>query len=138
MATRGLTNELADALREAIRKSGKSGYRLAQETTVKQQTISDFMRGKDIRLQGASILAKHFGLELCEQPSENHLADVLRQAIIDSGKTAMQLAKETGVSQPTITEFLRGADMRLRTSATLAKHLDLELAPVRRKPKTPV
>lgn len=61
------------------------------------------------------------------------MADVLRDAIRKSGKTALDLSAATGVSQPTITEFLRGADMRLTTAQKLAAHLGLELRPKRGK-----
>lgn len=54
-------------------------------------------------------------------------ADVLRKAITASGKSALKLPKDTGVSQPTITEFLRGKDIRLKTASKIAKVLGLEL-----------
>jgi transcriptional regulator with XRE-family HTH domain len=53
------------------------------------------------------------------------MADVLREAIRKSGTSALQLSKETGVSQPSITEFLRGADMRLATAQKLADYFGL-------------
>ncbi len=55
------------------------------------------------------------------------LADILRKAITDSGLSALQLSKETGVSQPSITEFLRGKDMRLTNASKIAAYLGLEL-----------
>lgn len=55
------------------------------------------------------------------------MADTLRDAIRKSGKSANQLAAETGVPQPTITRFLAGADMKLSTAERLATHLGLKL-----------
>lgn len=55
------------------------------------------------------------------------LADTLREAIEKCGLSALALSKETGVSQPRITEFLRGKDIRLATAQKLAKYLGLEL-----------
>lgn len=60
-------------------------------------------------------------------------AQILRQAIRDSGLSAMRLAELTGVPQPTISRFLSGADMRLSRAMTLADYLGLELGPKRRR-----
>lgn len=64
-----------------------------------------------------------------------HMADVLREAIRKSGLTALALSTETGVSQPTITEFLRGKDIRMTTADKLARRLGLALTP--RNPNRP-
>ena len=55
------------------------------------------------------------------------LDDVLRRAIAGCGLSANQLARRTGVPQPTITRFLAGADMKLSTAERLAAHLGLSL-----------
>lgn len=55
------------------------------------------------------------------------LSATLRAAIRNSGKSANELAKATGVPQPTITRFLAGADMRLSRADKLAAHLGLKL-----------
>ena len=47
------------------------------------------------------------------------LADVLRAKIRASGMSAKAIENETGVKQPTITEFLRGKDIRLVTAQRL-------------------
>lgn len=60
------------------------------------------------------------------------MADALRKAIRDSGKSANALADETGVPQPTITRFLNGADMMLSTAQRIASHLGLELVKSKR------
>jgi plasmid maintenance system antidote protein VapI len=54
----------ADILRQEIRESGKSANTLAKLTGVKQQRISEFLRGKDIRLDTAQKLFDYFRLEL--------------------------------------------------------------------------
>ncbi len=61
------------------------------------------------------------------------MAAKLREAIRKSGLSALALSKVTGVSQPTITEFLRGADMKLDTAQKLATYLGLELTETKRR-----
>ena len=56
-----------------------------------------------------------------------HIAAILREAIASSGKSANEIAKATGVPQPTITRFLAGADMRLSRAEKIADYLRLEL-----------
>ena len=55
------------------------------------------------------------------------LAEILRKAIRESKTSAIALSKVTGVSQPTITEFLNGKDIRLDTAQKLADHFGLTL-----------
>lgn len=55
------------------------------------------------------------------------LAEILRHAIVNSGQSASQIARATGVPQPTITRFLAGADMRLSRAEKIAAYLNLEL-----------
>ncbi len=55
---------MQEILREAIQKSGKSVNQIAKETGVLQQSLSKFMRGKDVRLETAQKLADYFGLSL--------------------------------------------------------------------------
>lgn len=52
-------------------------------------------------------------------------AEILRAAIRKSGLSAMQICRETGVAQPTITEFLRGKDIKLKTAEALMKRFGL-------------
>jgi predicted transcriptional regulator len=51
----------------------------------------------------------------------------LRRAILDSGISANELARRSGVPQPTITRFLAGADMRISKAAKIALELGLSL-----------
>ena len=58
------------------------------------------------------------------------LADQLRQAIRDSGKTQYMIAKDTGISQPMINRFTNGErGISLETADKLMEHLGLELQP---------
>ena len=59
-----MSKRMAEILRNRILASGLSARALAALTDVKQQTISEFLRGKDIRLATAQKLADHFGLAL--------------------------------------------------------------------------
>jgi hypothetical protein len=51
-------------LRAAIRRSGASAYRLAEETKVPQPTITRFLNGADMKLSTASKVARHLKLRL--------------------------------------------------------------------------
>lgn len=60
---------------------------------------------------------------------ERDLAEVLRAAARASGLSAARLAREAGVPQPRLCDFLNGKDVRLKTAAKLARRLGLELKP---------
>jgi len=55
------------------------------------------------------------------------LDTALRRAISKSGLSANEIARRTGVPQPTITRFLAGADMRVSNAAKIAAELGLSL-----------
>jgi hypothetical protein len=60
------------------------------------------------------------------------LADQLRQAIIDSGKSHYGIAKATGLAQPVITRFANGTrTITLETANILAVYFQLKLKPAR-------
>lgn len=59
-----MRKDLAEMLRDAIRKSGLSANELAAQTGVPQTTLSRFLRGKDMGIHRASKVAEHLGLEL--------------------------------------------------------------------------
>ncbi len=61
------------------------------------------------------------------------LAEQLRAAISKSGLSDSELARQTGVPQPTITRFRNGADMKLSTAQRLATYLGLELTETKRR-----
>jgi predicted transcriptional regulator len=61
-------------------------------------------------------------------PSSAILSDPLKEAISRSGKSVTQLAKEAGVSQAILSQFLAGQrDLRLATAEKLAHVLKLKL-----------
>jgi len=55
---------LDDVLRAAIRKTGKTSYRLGKDTGIPQQTIDRFLDGADMKLSTASRLCHHLKLRL--------------------------------------------------------------------------
>lgn len=55
------------------------------------------------------------------------VANQLRKAIRDSGQSANQIAKATGVDQTLISRFLRGKDMGIERASKIAAHLGMEL-----------
>lgn len=55
------------------------------------------------------------------------LADQLRKAIIDSGKSANEIAKASGVPQTTLSRFLRGGEMSIGRASKIAALLGLSL-----------
>jgi hypothetical protein len=56
---------LADALRTAIRESGKSVYQLCKDAGISQIVVSRFLAGqRDIRLATADRLARALGLAI--------------------------------------------------------------------------
>ena len=63
---------------------------------------------------------------LCLDMSKD-LAEALRAAIIASGLSANELAKQTGVPQTTLSRFMRGNDMSMARGSRIAAYLGLEL-----------
>lgn len=55
-------------------------------------------------------------------------AAIIRRAIKKSGKSQYALAKETGVSQGRISEFMAGNDLRLAHASKLAAAVGLKLS----------
>lgn len=55
---------MADQLRDAMRRSGKSTNQIAKAAGVPQTTLSRFLSGKDMSIHRASLVAKHLGLRL--------------------------------------------------------------------------
>jgi len=62
------------------------------------------------------------------------LAGKLREAIAASGIAHNELARQTGVPQPTITRFVNGKDMLLSRATPLAAYFGLTLQPDNTKP----
>jgi predicted XRE-type DNA-binding protein len=59
-----MPKELADELREAIRRSGLSQNELAKLSGVPQPRVNVFMNGGDMKLRSAGKIAKLLGLTL--------------------------------------------------------------------------
>lgn len=58
------------------------------------------------------------------------IADALREAIEESGKTHYRVAKDSGIAPAIVTRFVSGErDLYLETAAKVAEALDLELRP---------
>jgi hypothetical protein len=64
------------------------------------------------------------------EPLPQSIADSLKQAIRESGRSAYQISKESGIAQIVITRFLSGErDIRMATADKLARALHLQLTP---------
>ena len=62
------------------------------------------------------------------------MTDVLRRAIVESGKALIALERETGIQRMSLSRFVRGeTSLRLDVADTLAAYFGLELRPARRK-----
>jgi transcriptional regulator with XRE-family HTH domain len=60
---------IADELRRAIERSGKSRYRIAQESGVAEAVLSRFVHGeRDLRLDTADKLCAALGLRVVIEP----------------------------------------------------------------------
>ncbi len=57
------------------------------------------------------------------------VSDQLRQAIEDSGETLYRVAKDSGVSYPTLHGFVGGRDIKLSNADKIADYLGLSLWP---------
>lgn len=55
------------------------------------------------------------------------IANKLRAAIVESGYSANEIAKRTGVDQTTVSRFLRGHDMTIHRAAKIAEFLGLDI-----------
>jgi hypothetical protein len=62
------------------------------------------------------------------------ISDNMRDAIRASGKSITSLAQECGISQPMLTRFMDGQDLRLAMVDKLCSYFGLELRPAD-KPK---
>lgn len=61
------------------------------------------------------------------------MTEVLRAGIARCKMSAGELSRAAGVPQQTISEFLKGRDMRLSRAEKLAAYLGLELAKKKRR-----
>jgi hypothetical protein len=57
--------KLSDAVRDAIRRSGQSIYKIAYQTQVAEWSLSKFVRGEvGLNMKALDRLADHFGLTI--------------------------------------------------------------------------
>ena len=61
---RGQPKMLDDQLRDAVRKSGLTSYRIAKDAGIFPDQIDKFLRGADIRVSTAARIARVLGVEL--------------------------------------------------------------------------
>lgn len=62
-------SDLLDALRKAIETSGKTRYRISQDTDVAQSQLSRLMSGeRGLQIDTVERLAKYLGLEIVIRP----------------------------------------------------------------------
>ncbi len=64
----GEAADFAETLRQAIRSAGLTQYQLAKVTGVPQSALSQFMTGKDLRVETFQKLCRVVGLELKQNP----------------------------------------------------------------------
>jgi transcriptional regulator with XRE-family HTH domain len=71
-----------------------------------------------------------------KRPPAGTISAVLRQTILDSGLSAYRLAQESGVNVAAVLRFRSGQrSLDLKSADRLAEVLDLELRPIRVRPK---
>ncbi len=59
------TIPFSDQLRQALRDSGKSMYRISMETGLDKGVLSKFLRGlRGVSLDSVDVLCEHLGVEL--------------------------------------------------------------------------
>lgn len=61
----------ADTIREAVRASGMTHYRIAKSCGLSVQSVDQFMSGADARLSTAEKIASVVGVELRNVDREN-------------------------------------------------------------------
>lgn len=61
------------------------------------------------------------------------VSEVLRAAVSESAETRYRIAQETGIKESTLSRFVRGGGLNLRSVDLLAAHLGLRLTPVKQR-----
>ena len=62
-----------------------------------------------------------------KKAKSSQIADKLRRAIQNSGKTASAIAEEAGYTSDVVTRFLHGRDSQLSTAERMAKAIGMRL-----------
>jgi transcriptional regulator with XRE-family HTH domain len=65
--------------------------------------------------------------------SAERLGNVLRETIRASGLTQQQIARDTGIKQPALCRFLRGASIKVETVSLLFDYFGFQVVPPRSK-----
>jgi predicted transcriptional regulator len=63
---------MTEVLKRAILRCKMSAGELSRAAGVPQQTISEFLRGRDMRMSRAEKIAAYLGLELAKKPKRKH------------------------------------------------------------------
>ncbi len=64
-------SQLLDAIRKAIEASGKTRYRIAQESGIAESVLSRLMSGeRGLSIDGLEQLADYLGLEISIRPAK--------------------------------------------------------------------
>ena len=64
------------------------------------------------------------------EPISQSIAESLKQAIRESGRSVYQISKDSGIAQIVIARFLSGErDIRMATADKLARALNMQLTP---------
>jgi len=67
---------ILDDIRKAIKASGKSRYRIAQDTGISQGQLSELMAGtKGLSVESLERLADYLGLEVVTRPKRQRRKD---------------------------------------------------------------
>jgi N6-adenosine-specific RNA methylase IME4/predicted XRE-type DNA-binding protein len=61
--------------------------------------------------------------------ASNRLASLVRDVILSSGLSQHQIARETGLRQPSLSKFLKGGSIKIESLGVLLDYLDLEVRP---------
>lgn len=67
--------------------------------------------------------------------NDQTITEQIRQHAIESGLSQYRLAKETGISQPTVHAFLHGGQAKSDTLDALARYFGISLRLPRKKSK---
>jgi transcriptional regulator with XRE-family HTH domain len=67
---------------------------------------------------------------MSKRPSKPTMTEVLKAAIERSGVSRYRIAKDTGITEPSLSQFMQGAaSLRLDKADVLAAYLGLRLVP---------
>jgi hypothetical protein len=59
--------DISKTLRNEIKKSGKTRYRISKESGIKQEQLLRLMKGKTLTVKSCEVLLVYFGYELSKK-----------------------------------------------------------------------